>query len=174
MLETALRRDRLVVTLALLAVAGFAWVYLIHYASLMRGHMDMGMGMAMPDAMPWSIGETAGLALMWSIMMVAMMLPSVTPVILLFAGVTRRRRQQGVLAAPVSVFVLGYLLAWVGFAIVAALGQSLLHSAALLSPAMASSSPLLGGALLIVAGAYQWLPAIPEQLVLATPLTACP
>jgi predicted metal-binding membrane protein len=158
LLETALRRERLLVTLALLAVAGFAWVYLIHYASLMRGHVDMGMGME-PDAMPWSIRETAGLAGMWSIMMVAMMLPSVAPVILLFAGVTRRRRQQGVLAAPVAVFVLGYLLVWVGFAIVAALGQSLLHSAALLSPTMASSSPLLGGALLIVAGAYQWLPA---------------
>jgi predicted metal-binding membrane protein len=88
-----------------------------------------------------------------------MMLPSVTPVILLFAGVTRRRRLQGVLAAPVSVFVLGYLLAWAAFAVLAALGQSLLHSAALLSPAMASTSPLLGGALLLLAGLYQWLPA---------------
>jgi predicted metal-binding membrane protein len=63
-----------------------------------------------------------------------------------------------VLAAPVSVFVLGYLLAWTGYAVLAALGQSLLHSAALLSPAMASASPLLGGALLLLAGVYQWLP----------------
>ncbi|HEV7365989.1 MAG TPA: DUF2182 domain-containing protein [Gemmatimonadales bacterium] len=156
LLEAALRRDRLVVALGLLAVTGLAWVYLAHSASLMRGHMSMAM--AMPDAAPWSLGETAGLALMWSIMMVAMMLPSVTPVILLFAGVTRRRRTQGVLAAPVSVFVLGYLLAWTGYAVLAALGQSLLHSAALLSPAMASASPLLGGALLLLAGVYQWLP----------------
>ena len=64
-------------------------------------------------------------------------------------AVTRRRRRAGVLAAPVSVFALGYLLVWTGFALVAALAQSALHPAALLSPAMASSSPLLGGALLL-------------------------
>ncbi len=155
-LEAALRRDRLVVAVGLLALAGLAWAYLAHSASLMPAHA--GMAMAMPDTAPWSIGQAAGLALMWSIMMIAMMLPSVTPVILLFASVSRRRQLQGVLAAPVSVFVLGYLLAWTGYAVVAALGQSFLHSAALLSPAMASESPLLGGGLLLLAGLYQWLP----------------
>lgn len=153
-LEAALRRDRLVVTAGLLALAGLAWTYLARSASPMAAHA----GMAMPDAAPWSIGQAAGLALMWVVMMIAMMLPSVTPVILLFANVTRRRRLQGVVAAPASVFVLGYLLAWTGFAIVAALGQSLLHSAGLLSPAMATGSPLLGGGLLMLAGLYQWLP----------------
>ena len=157
MSAAALRRDRLVVVLGLLGIAGLAWLYLLHSASLMRGHLSMGM--AMPDAERWSLGETAGLALMWSIMMVAMMVPSVTPVILLFAGVTRRRRLQGVMAAPVSVFLLGYLLAWTGYAVLAALAQSLLHSVALVSPAMASTSALLGGGLLILAGLYQWMPA---------------
>jgi predicted metal-binding membrane protein len=154
LLEATLRRDRLVVVLGLVAITGLAWAYLAHSASLMRGHL----GMVMPDPTPWSIGEAVGLALMWSIMMIPMMLPSVTPVILLFAGVTRRRRLQGAVAAPVSMFVLGYLLAWTAFAGLAALGQSLLHSAALLSPAMASQSPLLGGGLLLLAGLYQWLP----------------
>jgi predicted metal-binding membrane protein len=95
---------------------------------------------------------------MWTVMMIAMMIPSVTPVILLFAGVSRRRRVQGVPAVPVSVFALGYLLAWTGFAVLAAFAQSALRSAELLSPAMASQSPLLGGGLLILAGVYQWLP----------------
>jgi predicted metal-binding membrane protein len=153
-LETALRRDRLVVAVGLLALAGLAWAYLAHSASLMPAHA----GMAMPDAAPWSLGQATGLALMWVVMMTAMMVPSVAPVILLFANVSRRRRLQGVLAAPVSVFVLGYLLAWAGYAVLAALSQSLLHSAALLSPAMASVSPRLGGGLLLLAGVYQWLP----------------
>jgi predicted metal-binding membrane protein len=95
---------------------------------------------------------------MWIVMMIAMMIPSVAPVILLFAGVSRRRRVQGVPAAPVSAFILGYLLAWAGYAVLAALIQSTLHSAALLSPAMASRSPLLGGGILMLAGVYQWLP----------------
>jgi predicted metal-binding membrane protein len=47
---------------------------------------------------------------------------------------------------------------WTGFSAAAALAQAALHQAALLSPAMATTSPLLGGALLIVAGVYQWLP----------------
>jgi predicted metal-binding membrane protein len=114
--------------------------------------------MAMPQARPWNVGQTAGLAIMWIVMMIAMMIPSVAPVILLFASISRRRRVQGVLATPVSVFTLGYLLAWTGYGVLAALTQSALHSAALLSPAMASASPLLGGGILILAGLYQWLP----------------
>lgn len=120
--------------------------------------MPADMGMSMPPARPWDAGETVGLALMWIVMMIAMMIPSVAPVILLFAGVSRRRRAQGVPATPVSVFTLGYLLAWTGYAVLAALAQSALHSAALLSPAMASRNPALGGAILMLAGLYQWLP----------------
>jgi predicted metal-binding membrane protein len=153
-LEAALRRDGLVVLAGLLALAGLAWAYIAHLADVMTAHHQM----AMPQSGAWSIGETAGLASMWIVMMIAMMIPSVAPVILLFAGVTRRRRLQGVPAAPVSVFTLGYLLAWTGYAVLAALTQSALHSAALLSPAMASASPVLGGGILMLAGVYQWLP----------------
>ncbi len=153
-LEATLRRDRLVVTTGLLALAGLAWAYLANLAAPMAAHP----GMAMPPAGPWTIGEMAGLAIMWIVMMIAMMIPSVAPVILLFGSVSRRRRAQGVLAAPVSVFTLGYLLAWTGYAVLAALVQSALHAAALLSPSMASASPLLGGGLLVLAGLYQWLP----------------
>ena len=154
LLEAALRRDRLVVSAGLLTLAGLAWAYIAHLATFMPAHV----GMAMPEARAWSAGETAALVIMWVVMMIAMMIPSAAPVILLFAGVSRRRRVQGVLAAPVSVFTLGYLLAWTGYAILAALTQTALHSAALLSPAMTSASPLLGGGLLILAGLYQWLP----------------
>jgi predicted metal-binding membrane protein len=153
-LEAALRRDRLIVTGGLLALTALAWVYIARMAVGMPAHH----GMAMLQARPWDVGETVGLALMWIVMMIAMMIPSVAPVILLFAGVSRRRRTQGVLAAPVSVFTLGYLLAWTGYAVLAALTQSALHSAALLSPAMASASPALGGTILMLAGVYQWLP----------------
>jgi predicted metal-binding membrane protein len=142
------------VVAGLLTLAALAWLYIVHTAATMSAHA----GMSMPPARPWDLGETVGLALMWIVMMIAMMIPSVAPVILLFAVVTRRRRAQGVPATPVSVFTLGYLLAWTGYAILAALGQSALHSAGLLSPAMASASPLLGGAILLLAGLYQWLP----------------
>jgi predicted metal-binding membrane protein len=144
----------IVVTAGLLALAALAWSYIAHLAAPMPADLEM----AMPQAGPWTLGETAELAIMWIVMMIAMMIPSVAPVILLFATVSRRRRIQGVLATPVSFVTLGYLLAWTGYAVLAALIQSVLHSAALLSPAMMSDRPLLGGGLLILAGLYQWLP----------------
>src|SRR6185437_1826315 len=91
---------------------------------------------------------------MWAVMMVAMMLPSAAPTILLFASVSRRRRQDGRPAVPVAVFTSGYLLVWTLYAAVAGSAQWELHRLALLSPAMASASPLLAGTLLIAAGVY--------------------
>src|SRR5262249_44062062 len=52
----------------------------------------------------------------------------------------------------------GYLLAWSLFALIATTGQWALEGLALLNPAMASSSRIFGGVLLIAAGVYQWTP----------------
>jgi predicted metal-binding membrane protein len=53
---------------------------------------------------------------------------------------------------------MGYLVVWTGFSALAALAQWALHAEALLSPMMVSTSPVLGGALLIAAGLFQWTP----------------
>jgi predicted metal-binding membrane protein len=151
--EALLRRDRLVILGGLVLLVCLAWTYIVHLATTMSAHDAM----AMPRLAGWSLGETGWLAVMWVVMMIAMMLPSVAPAILLFAGLTRRR--SGVAGAmPAAAFTLGYLLAWAAFGVLAALAQSVLRSMALLSPAMQSVSPVLGGGLLIAAGIYQWLP----------------
>jgi predicted metal-binding membrane protein len=92
------------------------------------------------------------------VMMVGMMLPSATPMILFFARFARHSRKQGHRVAPITAFVLGYILVWSGFAFVATALQWTLDRAALLSSHMASLSPILGGALLITAGVCQWTP----------------
>jgi predicted metal-binding membrane protein len=126
--------------------------------------MDSGMTMAdgadmpMPGMRPWSAVELLLLFLMWLTMMVAMMLPSAAPMILLVATIQRRRQERSSPAVPTAVFAAGYLLVWTLFSAAAALAQWGLHEAALLSPAMASTSPVLGGLILVVAGVYQWLP----------------
>ena len=119
--------------------------------------MDMP-GMPMPASHAWAPLDVALLFLMWAVMMMAMMLPSAAPMILLFALVNRRRRDRASPAVPTAIFVAGYLLVWAGFSAAAALAQTALHQAALLSHTMATTSPLLGGVLLLVAGIYQWLP----------------
>jgi predicted metal-binding membrane protein len=121
------------------------------------GSMD-GAGMRMAEMQGWSPLEPLLLFLMWATMMVAMMLPSAAPMILLVNSVLRRRRERASPAAPISIFVGGYMLVWTAFSAAAALAQCGLHHTAMLSPAMASTSPVLGGLLLLVAGVYQWLP----------------
>ena len=48
-----------------------------------------------------------------------------------------------------GVFLIGYLVVWTAFSLLAALAQWALHGTALLSPMMVSTSPVLGGTLLM-------------------------
>lgn len=158
-LETLLRHDRAIVLAALAGIAAVAWVYMIHEARAMEAtgvcHCA-GMAMSGPDVRPWSVREVFPLFLMWAEMMVAMMIPSAAPMILTFAMVNRKRREQRRPFVPTFLFLAGYLLVWSAFSLAAALAQWALHGLALLSPRMESTSPLLGGALLIGAGVFQW------------------
>jgi predicted metal-binding membrane protein len=95
---------------------------------------------------------------MWAVMMVAMMVPSAVPMIQGFVAVNERRRNSSRPVIPVGVFVLGYIVAWTSFSAAAALAQWGLHRAALLSPMMVSTSPILSGGLLLAAGIFQWTP----------------
>jgi predicted metal-binding membrane protein len=106
----------------------------------------------------WSPVQIIPLFLMWTEMMVAMMIPSAAPMILMFASVNRKRRADERPFVPTGIFLLGYLAAWTGFSALAAVTQWALHSRALLSPMMASTSPILGGTLLCAAGVFQWTP----------------
>jgi predicted metal-binding membrane protein len=138
-------------------LSALAWLALARMRADMRA-MDAMPGVTMPGMAVSAGGDFAMLFLMWAVMMAAMMLPSAAPMVLLVASINRRRRERASPAVPTAVFASAYLLAWTGFSAVAALAQTLLHHAALLTPAMASASPVLGGSLLIVAAVYQWLP----------------
>ena len=159
-IETLLRRDRLLVGTARAVLAAAAWLYLVYLALAMSDMTGDDMsGMAMLAMNMWSWVEVATLAVMWAVMMVAMMAPAAAPMILMFAAVHRRRRATGgAPAVPTAIFVVGYLVVWTAFSIVAALAQAGLHTAALLSPAMVATSPVLAGALLVAAGVFQWTP----------------
>ena len=157
-IEGALRRDRVVILAAVMAVAVIAWAYLAHLARSMGGMEAMAPAMVMPRTDSWGAFELPLLFVMWTIMMVAMMLPSAAPLVLLFARANRRNGNRAGVIGPAAMLLLGYLVVWTGFSGLAALGQWSLHNAALLSPMMASSSALLSGLLLLAAGAFQFTP----------------
>jgi predicted metal-binding membrane protein len=158
----SLRREDMIVVVAMAVLVVASWLYLIYLVQSVPMTQTAETGVtAMTMAMPrvWTSIEVAGLVVMWSVMMIAMMIPTAAPMILVFAAVHRRREAAGAtLAIPTAIFVLGYLVVWSVFGIVAALAQAGLHTAALLSPEMVATSPTLAGMLLIAAGIFQWTP----------------
>jgi predicted metal-binding membrane protein len=115
------------------------------------------------SAMDMSLPYTMGLSLtpflvIWVIMMVAMMFPTAAPMILTFHNIQRRRTGRGAFFAT-WVFVTGYLLLWaltggVAFALARGAEAAAAHFAV-----SASSFARIGGAILILAGVYQFTPA---------------
>jgi predicted metal-binding membrane protein len=170
-LEAVLRRDRTVVTVALVLIAVLAWAYVLWLAADMTapgaaagdmagmdmGGMDMG-ATATPGFRAWAPADFAFIFAMWAVMMVGMMTPSVAPMLLLYAGVGRQARARGRPIASTAWFFNGYLLVWVAFSVVATGAQWLLAGLTLLSPTMATNSRILAGLVLIAAGLYQWTP----------------
>jgi predicted metal-binding membrane protein len=153
----AISRDRTVVLGALALICAIAWTYLA-YMGWGMAHMDIGATMAiMPQMIAWSPIDVALVFAMWSIMMVAMMLPSATPTILLFAALRRQATQSRALA-DVAVFVAGYVAIWTAFSLLASLMQWGLLEARLVSPMMVAASPALGGGLLLAAGVFELTP----------------
>jgi predicted metal-binding membrane protein len=155
--SNAWKRDRLIALAGLTAISALAWVYTIHLAAGMMGMSTMEK-MSMPAMRTWNGEDTLLTFVMWTVMMAAMMIPSATPMVLTFVGVKRQRQPDQPSIPATMTFLLGYLVAWVVFSAVATLVQWKLHTAALLSPAMVSTSPLFSGVLLILTGLYQYTP----------------
>jgi predicted metal-binding membrane protein len=116
------------------------------------------MTMSVMTPTSWTPGYAALMFWMWWIMMVAMMLPSATPTLLLFARINRKEKAGGRPYVPTTIFAAGYLAMWGGFGVIAASLQWALERAGLLSSMMASTSVWFGGAILIVAGLWQLTP----------------
>jgi len=165
-LETVFRRDRQAVIAALVILTALAWGYMVWHARGMAmpepmpamPGMDMGhMSMAMtPDTRPWALTDFFFSFAMWAVMMAGMMMPSAAPTILLHARVARHAQAQQKPFAATGWFAAGYLLSWSVFSLLAAGLQTAFSRAALLTPMLATTNDLIGGAILIAVGLYQW------------------
>jgi len=155
-LESLLKRDRAIVVSGIILVSALAWLYLFYLAHDMQSmRMDAAV-LDQPLMNPWGLVEFSLTFVMWAVMMIGMMLPSAAPMILLFATVNRKRSEKGKPFVPTAVFALAYIAVWAGFSLFATSAQWVLQSKALLSQQMASTSPVLGGVVLLGAGVFQW------------------
>ena len=154
-MQSVITRDRLIVLLCLFTITALAWIYLALTAQGMSG------AMAAPSVKVRTSVDFYLMFVMWAVMMLGMMLPSASPMILMFVKINRN--QTGTMGfssslVPVWVFVAGYVVVWSVFSLAATIAQWALQYVGLLSPLMASANAVFGGFVLVAAGVYQWTP----------------
>ena len=153
--EAILKRDRTIVILSLVGIILLAWVYTIHLTRTM-GLSEMSLNMISPHTHTWSRTDFFLNLLMWTVMMIAMMTPTAAPMLLFYTKISRQRYPQNSPYPRTALFLLGYLLVWSGFSVIATVIQWGLHSAAMLSMDAVRATPIIGSLLLILAGAFQF------------------
>jgi predicted metal-binding membrane protein len=127
------------------------------WAGLVWLVVDMGHPLAqltMPMSSSWGAANLAAIAVMWAVMMAAMMLPSALPMIQTFANICAKKGD----AARWRSFVGGYLLVWAAFSVAAVAAQWVLQMMGWVDPMIVSRSALLTAVLLVIAGVYQFSP----------------
>jgi predicted metal-binding membrane protein len=144
------------VAIVVVAIPLACWIWVVAMARDMYGAMDGASAWMM--TFDWDARHLVLLWGMWAAMMAAMMLPSATPFVLLFARAARHRDDGAGAAARVYALAAGYVAVWAAFSVGATALQRGLATASLLSPMMEPARPSLSAALLLVAGAYQFTP----------------
>ena len=165
-LEALFKHENAIVLAALRLLTLLAWVALLAGAGTGMDPAAMSgwlMPFTLPAALssPWTPFYWLVAFFMWVVMMVAMMLPSASPMVLLYARVMRHAESQGQArhaSASIAAFASGYLTLWILFSALAVGLQYALEQAGALSAMMSSRSVLLSGLLLIAAGLYQLTP----------------
>jgi predicted metal-binding membrane protein len=160
-LELLLKRDRLLVSICLAIVTLLAAYYILDGAGMGMTALQMSEPMQYMGAdlgREWTAADAVSMFLMWWVMMIAMMLPSAAPTILLAAALNRRARAGVPPYGNVAAFTLGYLLIWAAFSVFAAALQYWLQRAGMLSMHLESVNDVLTGALLVIAGLWQFSP----------------
>ena len=152
LLESALRFNRTPILLLLVLLPAVSWLWIVVMARDMYGPMTGASAWMMTPR--WDVSHLLLLWAMWAVMMTAMMLPSASPLVLLYGAAVRRTLPRRIYALAA-----GYLALWALFSLAATVIQRVLASLLLLSPMMEAASSRMTAALLVVAGVYQMTPA---------------
>ena len=172
--ESFIQRDKVITIIAIAILVGATFTYTVLGVGMNMSAIQMtpGLGqsqMSMPNmsamkkmaATPavWTFNYSVLMFLMWWTMMIAMMLPSASPMILLYTALIRRTKKTKSIIRQVTSFICGYLLAWAAFSLFAAALQSQLELRDWMSPMMMEATNIyLAAGILIAAGVYQLTP----------------
>jgi predicted metal-binding membrane protein len=99
-IETVVKRDRLILIGGLVAVVLLSWVYILAGVGMDMTAFEMAAMTRNPTAVivqpaVWTPAYALFMFFMWWVMMMAMMIPSASPMILLFAAINGKQRIKG-------------------------------------------------------------------------------
>jgi predicted metal-binding membrane protein len=155
MQPNSLQAQKAIIFFLLSASSWVAWSYMVYMHQTMSMETMNNSWMPPQAHQAWSSSDFTKTFAMWVVMMIAMMMPSVIPMVLGFIRIRRWRNFNHHPYLGAMVFVLGYFLIWLVFCMVATALQWQLHTFALLSPMMESRNTTLSAGVLIIAGLYQ-------------------
>ena len=150
-----MRYDRAPNVILLVLLPVFCWAWIGVMARDMYGPMT-GASAWMMTA-DWDVPHLLLLWAMWIVMMAGMMLPSASPLVLLYGAIARRSAQEAA-GRQIYALVAGYLIVWTVFSLGATALQRGFAALLLVSPMMEVTSSRLGATLLLLAGVYQLTP----------------
>jgi len=142
-------RDRAVLVALVTMLAATAWLGLwmwdaSPYRRYLRHDSPAGLGTPL---------ELGLFVVGWALMIVAMMLPTVIPLLATFRALVNGRRRPGLL---VGLAIVGYVVTWAAFGLVAWVGDRGVHAAVDAVPWLAANPRMILAATLVSAGAYQF------------------
>jgi len=151
--EFALQSDRAPAVLLLVLLPLICWMWIVMMARDMYGPMTGASAWMMTAN--WDVPHILLLWAMWTVMMTGMMLPSASPLVLLYGAIARRSAQG---RRQVYALTAGYLIVWMVFSLGATALQRGLAALLVVSPMMEVTNSRFGATLLLLAGAYQLTP----------------
>ena len=134
---------------ALLGIAGIAWVGVVLQGMGMQG------GTTGADA-SLSLSGAAVFLAAWGVMMAAMMLPSATPMIVMYGKVRRGLSQSDRHVVPTPLFAAVYLVLWLSLGLIVYVGGFALRALADANPMIDAWFPYAVAAVLVATGLYQF------------------
>jgi predicted metal-binding membrane protein len=153
--EQVLRHDRASAAVLLVLLPVVCWMWIVVMARDMYGPMTGASAWMMTAN--WDLLHLSLLWAMWTVMMAGMMLPSASPLVLLYGAMARRSVHETA-GRQVYALAAGYLLVWTVFSLVATALQRGLAALLLVSPMMEATSSRVSATLLLLAGIYQLTP----------------
>jgi predicted metal-binding membrane protein len=149
-------RDRAILAGSLVAISVAAWLALVLWEGSPYGHYlhHDGLGEVAGIGISLAVGATV-FTVGWTLMIVAMMLPSSVPLVVTFAALVGRRARPMQL---VALLLVGYLLVWAAFGFAAWIADRGIHATVEALPWLAAHPQLIIGATLLGAGLWQFSP----------------